>query len=99
MTSDEIRTEVERKSDASPTDVGRVEFSCRCYNGRWRRCTVASSNATLRRGRQSAAIHCYGKAGRALQLAAVARPTAGCSSLLRQWLAVLKLAAMADSML
>ncbi len=76
-------TDVERTSDASWTDVGRAKFSRRCYDGRWRHCTATPGNATLRRGRQSVTTRCYGEAGKALQLAAMARPAAGCSSLLR----------------
>jgi hypothetical protein len=48
----------------------------------------------LRRGRQNVATRSYGEAGRALQLADVARPAAGCNSLLRQWPAALQLAAL-----
>jgi hypothetical protein len=97
--SNERLTNIGRKLDESPTNVERAEFSRRCCNGRWQRCTAAPGNATLWRGRQSVATRCYGEAGRALQLVAVARPVVGCSSLLRQWPAVLQLAAMADSVL
>jgi hypothetical protein len=97
--SEESPTDIEQKSNESPTDVGRAELSRRCCNGRWRRCTAAPGNATLRRGRQSVATRYYGEVGRALLLAVVARPTAGCSSLLWQWPVALQLAAMADSAL
>jgi len=91
------RTEVGQTSDASWTDVGRIELSRRYCDGRWRHCTAIPNNATLRQGQQSVTTRCYGEAGRALQLAAVARLAAGCSSLLRQWPTALQLVAMADS--
>ncbi|CAN5971611.1 unnamed protein product [Sphagnum jensenii] len=87
-------TNVGWTSDGSQTDIGRAELSRRCCDGRWRHCTAPPGNATLRRSRQSVATRCYGEAGRALQLVAVARPAAGCSSLLRQWLAALQFAAL-----
>ncbi|CAK9237549.1 unnamed protein product [Sphagnum troendelagicum] len=49
--SNECRTNVERKSNESPTDIGRVELSCRYCDGRWRCCTATPGNTTLRRGR------------------------------------------------
>jgi len=87
-------TDIGWKSDESSMDVGRAELSRRYCDGRWRRCTAAPGNATLRRGRQSVAIRCHGEADRTLQLVAVARSAAGCSSLLRQWPAALQLAAL-----
>jgi len=89
-TQDGRRTEVERKSDESPTDVERIELSRRCCDGRWRRCTAAPGNATLQRGRQSTTTCCYGEAGKALQLATVARSAERCDLLLwrgPQWVA------------
>ncbi|CAK9859289.1 unnamed protein product [Sphagnum jensenii] len=80
---------VGRKSDESPMNVGQAELSCHYCDGRWRHCTVAPGNVTLRQGRQSVATRCYGEASRALQLVAVVRPVAGCSSLLWQWPATL----------
>jgi len=44
--------EVEWKSDESPTDIGWAELSRHCCDGKWRHCTTAPNNATLRRGRQ-----------------------------------------------
>ncbi len=51
-------------------------------------------NSLLWRGRQSVVARCCGEADRALQLIAVAKPAAGCSSLLRQWPAALQLATL-----
>ncbi|CAK9872754.1 unnamed protein product [Sphagnum jensenii] len=89
--SDESPTNVERKLDESPTDIKRAELNRHYCDDRWRHCTATPSNATLRRGQQNVATHCYGEAGRTLQLAAMARSAVGCSSLLQQWPAALEL--------
>jgi len=56
---------------------------------------MAGGNAAL----QLLATQRYSEADRALQLVVVARPTASCSLLLRQWPTALQLAVMADSAL
>ncbi len=99
---DERRTEVGRKSNEHRTSRAqspllRWQVAVLHYSS-WQRNTVARPveryNSLLWWGRQNVATRCYGGAGRALQLAAMVRPAAGCSSLLRQWSAALQLAAL-----
>jgi len=87
QTSDGNQTKVERTSDGNRTKIRRTSDEQNSAAA----VAMASGDTAL----QLLATQRCDEAGRALQLAVVARPAADCSSLLRQWPAALQLAALA----